>query len=143
MAARNSDYLLIQVLSIAYAALAVATVAVVLYDEAEDSEGGSINMLKDMVSTVQIQVEAFRRVKKRLHSGDSDGDSATANKRKKVEYDYEGARACIYRDYLGDWKKHFETGISLLKYACNCPFHPFGVKTASLISISPIIGSKL
>ena len=94
----NSE-VVIQVLALAYAALAAATLAVVFYDEAEDEEGVS-EELGSVVNDILEEVQAVKRVNKR-NAAASIADESTATKRSKKEYDYSGARACIYRDYLG------------------------------------------
>ena len=90
----------IHVLALAYAALAAATLAVVFYDEVEDQEGGA-EEISSVVNGILEEVEAVKRVRKRMNDGSIDGASTT-RKRTKKEYDYNGAWSNIQRDYLGD-----------------------------------------
>lgn len=91
----------IQVLALAYAALAAATLAVIFHDEEEDEEGAGMERLGATVNGILEEVSAVKRVRKRITDGSIAGDSVST-KRTKKEYDYEGARTNIYRDYLGE-----------------------------------------
>ena len=64
----------IQVLALAYAALAAATLAVVFYDEVEDEDGG-VEEIRTVANDILEEVEAVKRVRKRMNDSIASSDA--------------------------------------------------------------------
>ena len=91
----------VHVLALAYAALAAATLAVVLHCDTEEDNEEEVVQISSAVNEILTEVQAVKRAQKRVASSESINDNGSVRKKKKKEYDYEGARHNIYRDYLG------------------------------------------
>jgi hypothetical protein len=104
----STDQSLVAVCMLLYVSIAAA--AIVVFDNAGEQEEDEVQQELKSEQLVQC-LRLFRRLEKRRLALEDEANEQVAKKPKKVKFDYERARACVYQDYLGPdplFEKYFE-----------------------------------